>query len=186
MRNWSKKYAGDARSAEDRIYDIGDLVLLFNSRYKEDCSVSRKLAYWWLGPLCRICWTDPTKGTYRSDELDEVEKAGTVAGRRLKNYHPRDPAGILAEYDVDQPINETQDEDQPNIQAEDEDSYVLISRAQAREITICTVHRSDLFLSIEIYSAVFCLHRNFCVRCVWSKLLPIGSKHCVPLSELQF
>ena len=89
MRNKSKEYWDDSHHAQDRVFRPGDLVLLYNSRYENDYSLNRKLAFWWLGPY-RVWGATASKGTYTIEELDGTMKSGTVPGRRLKPFYSRD------------------------------------------------------------------------------------------------
>jgi hypothetical protein len=82
-------YAEDAQRATDRVYGVGDLVLLFNSRYENDYSKSRKLAFWWLGPY-RIKSADTSKGSYQLEDLDGSPLSSRTPGRRLKLFKARD------------------------------------------------------------------------------------------------
>lgn len=61
-----------------------DIVLLHNTVL--DTNMSAKLDYKWIGPY-RIKKAWPQKGTYKLEELDGTEKAGTVAGNRLKLFN---------------------------------------------------------------------------------------------------
>ena len=88
MRVQGKEYQDEAMSAENRKYKVRDLVLLHNSRWKEDNSASRKLGFWWLGPY-RVASTNHRKGNYTLEELDGSEMTGTVPGNRLKSYFSR-------------------------------------------------------------------------------------------------
>jgi hypothetical protein len=89
MRKQGKEYQDEAMNAVDSNYNVGDLVLLHNSRWKEDNSASRKLGFWWLGPY-RVISTNHRKGNYTLQELDGTIMQGTVPGRRLKPYYSRE------------------------------------------------------------------------------------------------
>ena len=79
-----------ARHAVNRDYKVEDMVLLYNSRYKNDNTAAQKLEFWWLGPY-KVIKANPRKGNYVLAELDGVKKAGTVSGSRLKPYVLRHP-----------------------------------------------------------------------------------------------
>ena len=79
----------DYTSAEDRTYVVGDLVLVYNTRFSADGTANRKLAFRWLGPCC-VRENNISKGTYTLKKLDGVQLRGTYVGRRLKSSHPRE------------------------------------------------------------------------------------------------
>ena len=93
-------------------------MLVYNSRYKEDYSVSRKLKYWWLGPY-RITEANHSKSYYKLAELDGTPLAGTYAGRRLKLFYvdPLDDGDVVVGPAADDDPGVTNEEDI----AEDED-----------------------------------------------------------------
>ena len=51
-------------------------------------SRSNKLKFRWLGPF-RVKTANLERGTYTLEELDGAKLGGTVAGSRLKLFHPR-------------------------------------------------------------------------------------------------
>ncbi len=63
MREQGKEAWDQAMDAKESAFQIDDLVLLYNSRYQNDDSIVRKLAFWWLGPY-RVVYADNRKGTY--------------------------------------------------------------------------------------------------------------------------
>ena len=67
---------------------IGDLVLLFNSKDQISRSRADKLADRWRGPY-RIYDVPEDSTFYRLGELDGVRLAGTFAGNRLKKFYLR-------------------------------------------------------------------------------------------------
>ena len=91
MRRRSKEYQDEALNAEDRMYQPGDLVLLHDTKWKEDHSAARKLGFWWTGPY-RVTESNHEKGNYFLSELDGSLMQGTVPGRRLKLYRARELA----------------------------------------------------------------------------------------------
>ena len=88
IRLESAEAASEYASAEDRVYGVGDLVLVYNSRFAVDRTADRKLAFRWLGPY-RILEQNVSKGTYILEELDGARLRGTYSGRRLKKFYPR-------------------------------------------------------------------------------------------------
>ena len=46
IRNKLKKYRNDTADAADSQYEIKNIILLYNSRFKKNFSVNRKLAFW--------------------------------------------------------------------------------------------------------------------------------------------
>ena len=87
-RELAKEYWDEAHSATARDYEVGDIVVVYNSRFESDFSLKRKLAFWWLGPY-KIREAHKEKGTYILEELDGTLMDGTYAGRRLKIWHSR-------------------------------------------------------------------------------------------------
>jgi len=74
-----------ARHAVNWDYKIEDMVLLYNSRYKNDNTAARKLEFWWLRPY-KVIKVNSRKKNYVLAELDGVKKADTVSEFRLKPY----------------------------------------------------------------------------------------------------
>ena len=88
LREWSKEASDLAKGAVDRVYRVNDLVLLHDTRYKDDYSSDRKLGFWWSGPY-RVVEANPDRGNYVLAELDGTVLAGTRSGRRMKLYQAR-------------------------------------------------------------------------------------------------
>lgn len=78
---------------------VNDMVLLHD--IKREGIHTGKLEFRWFGPY-QIHEIIPTKGIYKLKELDETLLAGTVAGNRLKKFHPRQQSSS-----VYTPINNT-------------------------------------------------------------------------------
>ncbi len=79
-----------ARHAVNWDYKVEDMVLLYNSRYKNDNTAAQKLKFWWLR-LYKVIKANSRKENYVLAELDGVKKADTVSEFRLKPYvlcHP--------------------------------------------------------------------------------------------------
>jgi hypothetical protein len=89
IRLESKEAWDEDNNAEDRMYKVGDMVLVYNSRYEGDYTATRKMAFWWLGPY-RISEADNVKGTYKIEELDGTAREGFIAGTRMKAYIQRE------------------------------------------------------------------------------------------------
>ena len=64
------------------------MVLLYNFRYKKNCSINRKLNFQQLG-LYLVVGVNYNKGNYFLFKLNKLFKAGTVLGHRLKLYKKR-------------------------------------------------------------------------------------------------
>jgi hypothetical protein len=64
------------------------MVLLHNTMRSGDMSREQKMHFRWLGPY-RVKEAVPLKGTYVLEELNGAKLGGTVAGNRLKKFHPR-------------------------------------------------------------------------------------------------
>ena len=66
-------------------YIIEDLVLLYNSRYKNDNTAEWKLKFWWLDSY-KIVKTNSRKSNYNIAELNSTEKSEMISELRLKSY----------------------------------------------------------------------------------------------------
>jgi len=67
---------------------IRDLVLLYNSRYKNDNTAEQKLKFWWLYSY-KIVKTNLKKSNYNIVKLNDTEKSETVLKSKLKSYFLR-------------------------------------------------------------------------------------------------
>ena len=56
-------------SAENRIYGVGDFILIYNSRFIIDRTINRKFTFRWLGPY-RILEQNINKNIYIFEKLD--------------------------------------------------------------------------------------------------------------------
>ena len=129
-RREGKEYQDDRTNAIDRGYKKGDLVLLHDSRYKEDNSASRKLSFWWLGPY-RVVEANTKKGNYRLAELDGSEMEGTITGRRLKPYKERaatDAPQLLPDSDISE-----SDESSDSSASENEETTIPVPIRHRRQ-----------------------------------------------------
>ena len=102
-RELAKEYWDEAHSATARNYEVGDVVVVYNSRFDTDYSLKSKLAFWWLGPY-KIREAYKEKGTYILEELDGTLIKGTYAGRRLKIWHSRDGQDPTINTDDNDPL----------------------------------------------------------------------------------
>ncbi len=88
---WSdKEHMNDARHAVNWDYKVEDMILLYNSRYKNNNTAVQKLEFWWLESY-KIIKANSKKENYVLAELDSIKKADTVSEFRLKPYvlhHP--------------------------------------------------------------------------------------------------
>jgi len=64
---------------------IRDLVLLYNSKYKNDNTAEWKLKFWWLDSY-KIVKTNLKESNYNIVKLNNTEKSETVSESRLKLY----------------------------------------------------------------------------------------------------
>jgi len=85
MRQSSKEHMNSARHAVNQDYKVEDMILLYNSQYKDDNTAAQKLEFWWLGPY-KVIKANSRKENYVLAELDSVKKTGTVSEFRLKPY----------------------------------------------------------------------------------------------------
>jgi len=86
----NKEHMNSARHAVNWDYKVEDMVLLYNSWYKNDNTAVQKLEFWWLGSY-KVIKANSRKENYVLTELDDAEKADTVSEFRLKPYvlcHP--------------------------------------------------------------------------------------------------
>ncbi len=81
----SKEHMNDARHAVNWDYRVEDMVLLYNSWYKNNNTAVQKLKFWWLKSY-KIIKANSRKENYVLAEFDGAEKADTVSEFRLKPY----------------------------------------------------------------------------------------------------
>jgi hypothetical protein len=91
-REEGKEYFDEIRQIRSQSIGIGDLVLLHNTQREKDMTRLNKLSFKWLGPY-RVINANLEMGSYVLAEVDGAELGGTVAGNRLKLFHPR-PEGF--------------------------------------------------------------------------------------------
>ena len=85
MHQSSKEHMNSARHAVNWDYKVEDMILLYNSWYKNDNTAVWKLEFWWLESY-KIIKVNSRKENYVLAELDGVKKADTVSEFRLKPY----------------------------------------------------------------------------------------------------
>jgi len=81
----SKEHINSARHAVNWDYKVEDMVLLYNSQYKNNNTAVQKLEFWWLRPY-KIIKANSRKENYVLAKLNSVKKADTVSEFRLKPY----------------------------------------------------------------------------------------------------
>ncbi len=81
----NKEHMNGARYAVNWDYKIEDMVLLYNSQYKNNNTAVWKLEFWWLESY-KIIKVNLRKENYVLAELNSVKKADTVSEFRLKPY----------------------------------------------------------------------------------------------------
>ncbi len=81
----SKEHMNSARHAVNQDYKIEDMILLYNSQYKDNNTAAQKLEFWWLR-LYKVIKTNSRKENYVLAELDGIKKTDTVSEFRLKPY----------------------------------------------------------------------------------------------------
>ncbi len=74
-----------AKHAVNWDYKIEDMILLYNSQYKNNNTAVQKLEFWWLRSY-KVIKANPKKENYVLAELDSVKKTDTVSEFRLKSY----------------------------------------------------------------------------------------------------
>ena len=89
VRESNKDYFDENHRLRADDFNIGDLVLLHNTKLDKD--MSHKLAFKWLGPF-RIKEAYTENGTFILEELDGAQIRGTIAGNRLKHFIVRQDA----------------------------------------------------------------------------------------------
>lgn len=89
LREENKEYFDKNNEIRTQPFDIGQLVLLYESSRQLDHSTKTKLAFRWRGPY-KVSDARPNTGTYWLEELDGTPLAGTFAGNRLKKFVERD------------------------------------------------------------------------------------------------
>ncbi len=90
MHQSSKEHMNSAKHAVNWDYKVEDMILLYNSQYKNNNTAVQKLEFWWLESY-KIIKANSRKENYVLTELDGVKKADTVSEFRLKPYvlcHP--------------------------------------------------------------------------------------------------
>jgi hypothetical protein len=69
----SKEHMNSARHAVNWDYKVEDMVLLYNSRYKNNNTAVQKLEFWWLEPY-KVIKANSRKENYVLAELDGVKR----------------------------------------------------------------------------------------------------------------
>lgn len=88
MREESAEYFDENNQIRHEPLQIDDYVLLWDSSIDTSYARRHKFAFRWLGPY-QIHEADNEKGTFKIRELNGAVMSATVAGSRLKKYHPR-------------------------------------------------------------------------------------------------
>lgn len=112
MRMQGKDLFDDTHQIRGEPLAVDDLVLLYDSQREANMSI--KLAFKWLGPY-RIAEIVPEKGTYLLKELNGTRLSGSIAGNRLKRFHPRQRLDTVPEDAFDSETNED-DLDDPTVE----------------------------------------------------------------------
>ena len=137
-----------ARHAVNWDYKVEDMVLLYNSRYKNNNTAAQKLEFWWLGPY-KVIKANPRKGNYVLAELDGVKKAGTVPGSRLKPYVLRHPT---ANHEYNWRLDEYSESDSSDFNLDDDDEHeqipALLVKRQTQKADNDTTYASSDWPSI--------------------------------------
>ena len=90
MREKNKEYFDESNRVRDQsAINVGDLVLLHNTKRAEDMRTTTKMSFVWLGPY-RVVSANQVKGYFTLEDLDGTAMRGTVSGNRLKLYHARE------------------------------------------------------------------------------------------------
>ena len=88
MREESAEYFDENNSIRQEPLHEGDYVLLWDSSIDTSYARMHKFVFRWLGPY-QVHEADNEKGTFKIRELDGTVLATSIAGSRLKRYHPR-------------------------------------------------------------------------------------------------
>jgi hypothetical protein len=122
MREQNKEYFDDTRAVRDEsTINVGDLVLLHNTKRSEDMRTTTKMSFVWLGPY-RVLTTNHLKGYFTLEDLDGTEMRGTVSGARLKLYHIRQGQSPAISYgEQDFRLFKRQEEAEEDMDAEGDD-----------------------------------------------------------------
>jgi RNase H-like domain found in reverse transcriptase/Integrase zinc binding domain len=88
MREQAKEQFDETHIIREKELEVGNLVLLYNSRNKTNFSRKAKFSFRWLGPY-KISHVTTQMGSYHLEELDGTRLVGTYAGNRLKLFHER-------------------------------------------------------------------------------------------------
>jgi hypothetical protein len=135
-RRQEGKEAFDARhNIRTRPFQVGDIVLRYDSQREVDISSDRKLDFRWLGPY-EIYSANNDKGYFKLKEMgpDGVHLKGTFAGSRLKLFFKRERY-LYSPDDIDsEPDNENQqreelgdieDQEQGTVQTHNDKGFVI-------------------------------------------------------------
>ena len=85
IKKQNKEHMNDIWNTENQNYKIEDLVLLYNSHYKNNNTTDHKLKFWWL-ELYWMIKASSKKKNYVIAELNNTEKSETIFKSRLKIY----------------------------------------------------------------------------------------------------
>jgi len=103
-------------------YKVEDMVLLYNSRYKNNNTAVQKLEFWWLKPY-KVIKANSKKENYVLAELDGAEKAGTVSGFRLKPYVL---CHLIVNHEYNQCLDAYSESDSSDFNLNDDDEHEQI------------------------------------------------------------
>ncbi len=129
----SKEHMNGARHAVNWDYKVEDMVLLYNSRYKDNNTAAQKLEFWWLR-LYKVIKANPRKENYVLAKLNGAKKADTVSEFRLKPYvlcHP------IANHEYNQHLDAYSESDSSDFNLNDDDAHeqipVLLVKRQTQK-----------------------------------------------------
>ncbi len=138
----------NARHAVNQDYRVEDMVLLYNSQYKDDNTAAQKLEFWWLEPY-KVIKMNSKKENYVLAELDDVKKADTVSEFRLKPYvlcHP------TVNYEYNWCLNAYSESDSSNFNLNDDDAHeqipALLVKRQTQKVNDDTAYASSDWPSV--------------------------------------
>ncbi len=144
----SKEHINSVKHAVNWDYKVEDMVLLYNSRYKDDNTAAQKLEFWWLR-LYKVIKANSKKENYVLAELNGVEKADTVSEFRLKSYVL---CHLTANHEYNQCLDAYFESDSSDFNLDDNDAHeqipTLLVKRQTQKADNDTAYASSDWPSV--------------------------------------
>ncbi len=160
-RQSNKEHMNSARHAVNQDYKVGDMVLLYNSRYKDNNTAAQKLEFWWLRPY-KVIKANPRKENYVLAELDGAEKADTVPESRLKPYVLHHP---IVNHEYNWHLDAYFKSDSSDFNLDDDDAHEQISalfvKRQTQKADNDTAYASSDWPSVMKQTFLYKYHDSF-------------------------